>query len=127
MYGKVINMQTYKFIFQNNFDVKIQPNITLVKHHASALFYVEYEASGRLVLLSNVNAPNSILLTGAKNCDVDLAINNTTLNVSNYAISYAPYLMLGISVVTSSSVPINAVHNGNILVKYKSPNVTVGV
>ena len=127
MYGKVINMQTYKFIFLSNFNVKMQSGITLVKQHTSALFYTQYEVSGRLVLLSDVDAPNSILLTGAKNCNVDLTIDNKTLNVSNYALAYAPYLTLGISVVTNSPVPTNAVYSDNILVKYKSPNVTLSV
>ena len=122
-----IDMQTFKFIFKDNFNAKFTDVLTLTKQHPTELFFIEYERSGRLVIKSNINAPNSTLVIGKKGCDIDLVINNTTLNVSRYLLGYHPYFTAGISVVTSSAIPANSVYSATVLLKYKSPNVTVSV
>ena len=125
--NSTIDMQTFKFMFKDNFNVKFNKEVTLTKQDATELFNLDYTISGRLVLESNINAPNSTLVIGKKGCDIDLVINNTTLSVKDYLFSYQPYFMAGISVVTSSAIPTTSVPTGAVLVKYKSPNVTVSV
>ena len=122
-----IDMKTYKFVFQDNFDAKFHKVLTLTKQDTTELFSTDNSVSGRLVLESNIDAPNSTLVMGKKGCDMDLVVNNTTLNVKDYVLSFQPYFTVGISVVTSSAIPTNSIYPSTVLVKYKSPNVTLSV